>query len=357
MLIFRRLAGDALLDMIVNLIPSPGVAPAYRCRIFYGGEQTDPLVKTFTGKTGEHTLASAGELHLEICLKDLKDEYMRRAGWTVSEPAVSYCEGISSKTGGMIEDGSGSYPEMIVAKLPNKHNRLDMWAEPMFDELCQAIDNKHITPTQDCKFRPRILASDFGWQVGDARKISLVAYIAPVRLSHDSGMYVERDCEQWYRQPPETTEEDGRKEVDEVQDMPKELITNPMDSRYWRRFLYDSDDESCEGEVVAPRRASISSQSSEDGSHKIIEKVEPVWERGRPQTPCEFGEPPHWEIGRPGTPFAFGEPEKWQLGRAATPCTFGEPANWQLGRAPTPCAFGAPPEWQRGHPAKTSDWD
>merc|ERR1712156_390219 len=133
--------------------------------------KSDPLVKTFTAKTGEHIIAGAGELHLEICLKDLKEQYMRGAGLTVSEPVVSYCEGISGRTGGMKEDGSGNYPDMIVAKSPNKHNRLYMWAEPMSDELCMAIDDGDITPTQDFKVRARTLANDFGWQVGDARKI------------------------------------------------------------------------------------------------------------------------------------------------------------------------------------------
>jgi len=133
--------------------------------------KSDPLVKTFTAKTGEHIIAGAGELHLEICLKDLKEQYMRGAGLTVSEPVVSYCEGISGKSGGMKEDGSGNYPDMIVAKSPNKHNRLYMWAEPMSQELCAAIDDGDITPTQDFKVRARTLANDFGWQVGDARKI------------------------------------------------------------------------------------------------------------------------------------------------------------------------------------------
>ena len=33
------------------------------------------------------------------------------------------------------------------------------------------IDDKDITPTQDVKIRARTMANDFGWQVGDARKI------------------------------------------------------------------------------------------------------------------------------------------------------------------------------------------
>merc|ERR1719219_2666838 len=123
--------------------------------------KSDPLVKTFTDKTGQHIIAGAGELHLEICLKDLKEQYMRGAGLTVSEPVVSYCEGIAGKTGGVKEDGSGNYPEMMVAKSPNKHNRLYMWGEPMSDELCKAIDDKDITPTQDYKTRARTLAKEY----------------------------------------------------------------------------------------------------------------------------------------------------------------------------------------------------
>merc|ERR1719422_1385523 len=41
----------------------------------------------------------------------------------------------------------------------------------MSQELCAAIDDGDITPTQDFKIRARTLANDFGWNVGDARKI------------------------------------------------------------------------------------------------------------------------------------------------------------------------------------------
>merc|ERR1711937_10320 len=65
--------------------------------------KSDPLVKTFTGKTGEHIIAGAGELHLEICLKDLQEEYMKGAGINISEPVVSYAETLTTETG---EDGT-----------------------------------------------------------------------------------------------------------------------------------------------------------------------------------------------------------------------------------------------------------
>merc|ERR1719476_629093 len=113
--------------------------------------KSDPLVKCSHSKTGEHIIAGAGELHLEICLKDLQEQYMKGAGINISEPVVSYCEGISSKTGACKPDGSGNYPEMIVAKSPNKHNRLYMWSEPLCDELTMAIDDGDVKPDGDYK--------------------------------------------------------------------------------------------------------------------------------------------------------------------------------------------------------------
>merc|ERR1719376_960225 len=96
---------------------------------------------------------------------------MRGTGFTISEPVVSFYESISCKTGAVKTDEFGIYSEMIVVKSPSKHNHLYMWVESMSDELCQSIDNKHVNATQDLKNRPRTLASDFGWQVGDVRKI------------------------------------------------------------------------------------------------------------------------------------------------------------------------------------------
>jgi len=133
--------------------------------------KSDPLVQTRMAKSGEHIIAGAGELHLEICLKDLQEQYLKGAKIRISEPVVSYCEGISARTGGPKPDGDGNFPEMVVAKSPNKHNRLYMWAEPLTEELCKAIDEGDVDPTMDYKKRARVMADDYGWDVGDARKI------------------------------------------------------------------------------------------------------------------------------------------------------------------------------------------
>jgi elongation factor 2 len=104
-------------------------------------------------------LAGAGELHLEICLKDLEEDH---AGvpLIVSDPVVQFRETVTAKS-----------RITALSKSPNKHNRLYMVAEPMEEELCKAIENGKIGPRDDFKSRARILADDFGWDVTDARKI------------------------------------------------------------------------------------------------------------------------------------------------------------------------------------------
>lgn len=128
--------------------------------------KSDPLVQCSTAKTGEHIIAGAGELHLEICLKDLKEQYMKGAGINVSEPVVSYAETVQARTG-----TDGVHPAMCVSKSPNKHNRLYMYAEPLNIELCKLIEEDEITQRDDPKKRARRLADEFGWDVNAARKI------------------------------------------------------------------------------------------------------------------------------------------------------------------------------------------
>lgn len=112
-----------------------------------------------TSESGEHIVAGAGELHLEICLKDLEEDH---AGvpLTISDPVVQYRETVTTKSS-----------ITALSKSPNKHNRLYMIAEPMDEELSLAIENGKVSPRDDFKARARVLADDFGWDVTDARKI------------------------------------------------------------------------------------------------------------------------------------------------------------------------------------------
>jgi len=121
--------------------------------------KSDPMVQITHEDAGDYIIAGAGELHLEICLKDLEEDH---AGIPIikKDPVVSYRETVS--------EGSD---QMCLSKSPNKHNRLFMKARTMAPELCEAIDAGKIKPSQDAKDRGRILADDFDWDITDARKI------------------------------------------------------------------------------------------------------------------------------------------------------------------------------------------
>merc|ERR1712216_1046259 len=90
--------------------------------------KSDPLVVCTTEESGEHVIAGCGELHVEICLKDLREEYAQ-CDFIMVDPVVSYRETVG-----------GTSSQTCLAKSPNKHNRLYMTAEPMSDELCKDIE-------------------------------------------------------------------------------------------------------------------------------------------------------------------------------------------------------------------------
>jgi len=122
--------------------------------------KSDPLVLCFTAPTGEHIVAGAGELHLEVCLKDLREDFMKGAPVKVSKPVVSFCETVARKT-----------DMTIISKSPNKHNRIYLECEPLTKEVVEAIEKNEINDEQEMKVRARILADEYKWDVGDARKI------------------------------------------------------------------------------------------------------------------------------------------------------------------------------------------
>lgn len=122
--------------------------------------KSDPLVQCITSRSGEHIIAGAGELHLEICLKDLREDFMKGAPIVQGKPVVSFCESVSTETS-----------MTMVSKSPNKHNRIYMTAEPTGEEFCVAIDDGELVIQQEPKVRARYIADTFKWDIVDARKI------------------------------------------------------------------------------------------------------------------------------------------------------------------------------------------
>merc|ERR1711899_19896 len=88
--------------------------------------KSDPMVQCIIEESGEHIIAGAGELHLEICLKDLEED----------------------------------------------HAQIElMKSVPMPDGLADDIDKGEVAPRQDFKIRGRYLADTYEYDVGEARKI------------------------------------------------------------------------------------------------------------------------------------------------------------------------------------------
>jgi elongation factor 2 len=121
--------------------------------------KSDPMVQCIIEESGEHIVAGAGELHLEICLKDLEEDHAC-IPIKKSDPVVSYRETVIDES-----------DRMCLSKSPNKHNRLYMKCLPMPDGLPEDIDKNEITPRQEFKARARFLNEKYEYDVTEARKI------------------------------------------------------------------------------------------------------------------------------------------------------------------------------------------
>merc|ERR1711865_1220096 len=109
--------------------------------------------------SGEHVIAGCGELHVEICLKDLREEYAQ-CDFTVGDPVVSYRETVTCESS-----------QTCLAKSPNKHNRIYLVAEPFPDELAKEMEEGPCGPKADIKERAKIMKERYDWDDESARKI------------------------------------------------------------------------------------------------------------------------------------------------------------------------------------------
>jgi elongation factor 2 len=107
--------------------------------------KSDPMVQCIIEESGEHIVAGAGELHLEICLKDLEEDHAC-IPIKKSDPVVSYRETVNEES-----------EIMCLSKSPNKHNRLFMKCQPFPDGLAEDIEGGQVNPRDEFKARARYL--------------------------------------------------------------------------------------------------------------------------------------------------------------------------------------------------------
>ncbi|KAG2591305.1 hypothetical protein PVAP13_5NG473100 [Panicum virgatum] len=122
--------------------------------------KSDPLVTCTVTETGEHVIAGVGELHLEICIKDLQQDFMSGTEIVVGPPIVAYRETVLARS-----------CRTVTSKSPNKHNRLYVEALPLEKELAKAIDDELVSSKDEVKVRAKVLSEEFAWDKDLARKI------------------------------------------------------------------------------------------------------------------------------------------------------------------------------------------
>ncbi|XP_050897884.1 elongation factor 2-like [Lathyrus oleraceus] len=87
---------------------SPVVRVAVQCKVASGLPKPveglkrlakpNPMFVCTIEESGEHIVAGAGELHLEICLKDLQVDFMGGAEIVKSDPVVSFRETVLERS-------------------------------------------------------------------------------------------------------------------------------------------------------------------------------------------------------------------------------------------------------------------
>jgi len=120
---------------------------------------SDPLVLCTKEETGELIVAGCGELHVEICLKDLEEIYAC-CPLIKSNPVVSYKETVTSNSS-----------DQCLVKTQNKLNRVYASCEPISKNLQKALEKGEITMEEDPKERNRKLIETFEWSKDDAASI------------------------------------------------------------------------------------------------------------------------------------------------------------------------------------------
>lgn len=122
--------------------------------------KSDPLCLVETTESGEMSVAGAGELHLEICINDLKD--YANCGVTFGEPMINYLESVSNVV------------ECKMSKSANKHNRITMSIEPIEGEMLINLENGSLV-NKDPKERSQKFQEVLGIKEDWVKKIMFYA--------------------------------------------------------------------------------------------------------------------------------------------------------------------------------------
>lgn len=85
--------------------------------------QADPAVETYISAKGEHVVAANGELHLERCLKDLREVFAKGIRIHISKPIVSFRETVC-----------GGFSPNVEAPAPHENTRTSSREQASWEE-------------------------------------------------------------------------------------------------------------------------------------------------------------------------------------------------------------------------------
>nr|WCZ58519.1 ribosome assembly protein 1 [Andalucia godoyi] len=100
-------------------------------------DRCDNSVEVYLAESGECVLAAAGEVHLERCLKDLKDKFASAVPFIVSPPLVPFRESLAAPT---VSYAAASSPP-ISDGLPNPYS---VRALPLPEEIASFLDKNFL---------------------------------------------------------------------------------------------------------------------------------------------------------------------------------------------------------------------
>lgn len=101
-------------------------------------EQADPCAEYIVQETGEHVLLTAGELHLERCLKDLRERFAR-VDIQSSAPIVPYRESIVAAAEMSPAKGEGGVRGAVAATTPSKQVSIRIRVRPFPVEVTEFL--------------------------------------------------------------------------------------------------------------------------------------------------------------------------------------------------------------------------
>ena len=139
----------------------------------------DPnLIIKINEESGETIMAGMGVLHLEIATNQIKEAGL---DLVTSEPLINYRETITQPT------------EPIMAKSPNRHNKIFMRVEPLEPEIAEMCRTGELGEMKDKKEMTKILR-DHGWEPDVAKKVMRFDSRGNIMINGTKGVQFIDEC-------------------------------------------------------------------------------------------------------------------------------------------------------------------